>query len=62
MKIRLVKDIERKTSIPKSVIIRAVEKAYGVKLDAPQKNQEELLKRPPDEFIWSLRPLQTLFL
>jgi hypothetical protein len=37
MKIRLAKDIDRKTSIPKSDIIRAVEKVYGVKLSGKDK-------------------------
>jgi ribosomal protein L23 len=34
MKLKLAKDINRKTSIPKSEIRKAVEKVYGVKLDA----------------------------
>lgn len=33
MKVPKIRDINRKTSIPKEDIIRAVEKVYGVKLD-----------------------------
>lgn len=39
MKIKLAKDIDRKTSIPKSEIIKAVEKVYGVKLNGKDKTK-----------------------
>jgi hypothetical protein len=45
MKEVIIKDIERKTTIPKSVIRKAVEKVYGVKLDAPKKLTKKLNKK-----------------
>jgi ribosome-binding protein aMBF1 (putative translation factor) len=41
MKKFIIKDIDRKTSIPKAQIIRAVEKVYGVKLSDGKQNQKE---------------------
>ena len=37
MKKVIIRDIERKTTIPMSVIRKAVEKVYGVKLDSTKK-------------------------
>lgn len=45
MKIRLVQDIDRKTTIPKSVMRKAVEKVYGVKLDTPKKTARKVTKK-----------------